>query len=249
MIRYRHCLVTLILFGSMFSTANAQEVDLSDDGGFLQILGAIAGKINFGIGIPTTASKSDPTKVGDVVGRDLAVWGAGMLGHLGVYDGNSVVQAGPNGTPNTIHYESLQDFKNATSYWGKASANIPEYYFVTNCFTYTCIYTANGSENTKVQSRSAIAKRAYQIYLIGADYTVFDSYVEAEPAAYLYPASRGRYRCDSFVASVLFASIVSKAGYGVNNDSSISLWVQRAKQLINMPKTPTTVFDTVNGFQ
>lgn len=248
MINQRSRLASIFLFACVLSTANAQEADASDDGGFLQILGAIASQINFGIGIPTTASKSDPTKVGDVVGRDLAMWGAGMLGHLGVYDGNSIVQAGPNGTSNTIHYESLQDFKNATSYWGTATANIPGSYVVTKCFTYDCSPN-NNSQYSQVSPRSAIAKRAYQIYLIGADYTMFDSYVEAIPAekSFPYPAQRGRYRCDTFVTSLLYAS--RDSDFLFYTDASVNLWIDRTNQLRNMSRTPTIVFDTINGFK
>jgi hypothetical protein len=48
----------------------------------------------------------------------------------------------------------------------------------------------------------AIASRANQIYLIGADYTLSAFYTIAEPTFPDRLATRGTYRCDTFVVDV-----------------------------------------------
>lgn len=201
---------------------------------------------SIGADIPTT----DPKYAGDVVGRDLDVKGFGWLGHLGIWDGTRVVEAGPdNGNGNAIHLTSLNDFKKTSPYWGTASANIPNY-TVLACFEARCTnYSVQPwGQVQKTTSRLAIAKRAYQSYLIGADYTVFPDYTPTDPGDYFHPAKRGVYRCDTFVLDTLDITI--------NNlnflfDVPINLtWRSKLMSLFypGTPITPTILFNKLKTF-
>lgn len=202
----------------------------------------------------------DPTQTGDVVGRDLDAGVLGPLGHLGIWDGSVVFQSGPSSTGQVIHFEPFADFKLKTIYWGAAKPIIPSYY-ITDCYRTYCGYdlTGIGTEvrnGVSVQvdyretttTRLATAKRAYQIYLLGADYTVSTSYLEAKPAMYgsygvQIPAQRGRYRCDMFVLNVLKASVLT----GTFN-SDANRWANQIKALDNTSATPKSMYDALKVF-
>lgn len=141
-----------------------------------------------------------PTKSGDVVGRDLAVTGLGWLGHIGLYDGDQIFEAfNPSHSgENAIRIVSLADFRSASSYWGKVSPAIPNGILVPACYEYYC-HTSNV---TQYQVRTGIARRARQVYLIGADYTTTTYVRVAAYADQNRRAVRGQYRCDTFVESI-----------------------------------------------
>lgn len=196
----------------------------------------------------------DPVYVGDVVGRDLNYPALGWLGHLGIWDGGNVVEV-VSGNANAIRFTSLSAFKSTTTYWGAASANIP-YYKVYGCYALDCYadwYLAPVGTTEIVASRYAIAKRAYQAYLIGADYTISDYYIYASPAyyAYLYPPRRGLYRCDTFVIDMLMASAYPIDGYW-SNENYLSIdqtWKSRVYSLLFNTPSPRWVFDTLKTFK
>lgn len=75
---------------------------------------------------------SDPRSTGDVVGRDLNVWGAGGLGHVGIWDGSRVLEV-LDKSP-VIQKNSLSNFKNeSSSYWGaKYGKGYSHYRIVSN---------------------------------------------------------------------------------------------------------------------
>ena len=72
------------------------------------------------LSLPILASAAgNPVKVGDVLGRDLSVFGFGSLGHVGLLAGsNNVVQV-MKATPyvNVVQYVSVAGFK-VDTYWG-----------------------------------------------------------------------------------------------------------------------------------
>jgi hypothetical protein len=88
----------------------------------------------------------------------------------------------------------------------------------------------------------ALAGRANQIYLIGADYTLDFYSTIALPSYPGQPAVRGRYRCDTFVMDV-FAST-----QGWNMYHAIpALWQTRMTNLMNGTKTPSNVWNALKN--
>jgi hypothetical protein len=194
--------------------------------------------------IGTEPSPNDPTLVGDVVGRDLAVTGAGPLGHLGLWDGQQVVEA-TGGLNNAIRFVTLNTFKNQVApeaYWGKASPNIPAGTIARNCYSTYC--HSNGIHHLEVESRDAITRRAYQQYLLGADYTLSTSYKAGLFATQVLPASRGLFRCDTFMISLLAISTEWKD----HPTPAQLLWTRRHNTLYEGMVTPTAVFNKLKTF-
>lgn len=195
---------------------------------------------------------SDPTNIGDVVGRDLAFTGAGFLGHLGIFDGSQIVQVGPPVSGNNaVHYESLQQFKNTLTttgsiaqYWGTAHTPIADG-SIFACWQTTCIGTTKAETTT---ARVAVAKRARQIYLIGADYTSTAYTVWAAPGGGSVPPRRGSYRCDTFVSSALYPS----GNYGTNTTvytQQQRTWADRAYDLMTGATTPSYIFNKIKDYK
>lgn len=149
-------------------------------------------------------------------------------------DGSRVIEAlGPN-RPNALAISSLESFKSAagsSGYWGVASPNVP-YYTYAGCFSTYCL---SNTPLETVTSRYALARRAYQAYLIGADYTLSTFYTSAEPsytAGYL--PRRGIYRCDTFVFDV----------YDSVSYFSTAVWKSKLNELRNMSyPTPLKAFN------
>ena len=194
---------------------------------------------------------SDPALAGDVVGRDLNYPLLGWFGHLGLWDGARVVEV-VSGTANAIRLTTLSTFKSTSTYWGTASANIPNYY-VYGCFSALCQnwWLAPEGQVEMVRTRFAIAKRAYQAYLIGADYTVTAQYVRARPGDGYYPAIRGSYRCDTFVLDMLYASIEGGyyGSYWDNYRANVDpTWEQRWNAL-SWTIAPRAIFDKLATYQ
>jgi hypothetical protein len=152
-------------------------------------------------------SRPDPTLIGDVVGRELGQPITALLGHVGMWDGENVVEA--LSTPdNAVNYNTLANFKSQTVYWGSVSPNIPNY-TVYNCFDKYCanVLTAPNGPIQSVSTRVALAKFAKQQYIIGADYTTSRDYSAASPADTMLKARRGLYRCDTFVLGIYNSTI------------------------------------------
>jgi hypothetical protein len=192
----------------------------------------------------------DPTKVGDVAGRDMAYPGLGILGHVGVWDGKEIFQATlPQSGNNAISFIDLFNFKHqrdATgmlgAYWGTASFRIPSgtiYY--TGCWDPVCP-TYGSVENA--DARYSIALRVMQIYRIGADYTFGATYKRALSTWGSVPGQRGIYRCDTFVLDAIYQSTFY---HYPNTDQQ--LWVNRWNQLKSAPFSPRTLFNTLKSYQ
>lgn len=62
------------------------------------------------------AFAGNPSKAGDITGRSLAVTGLGSIGHIGTWNGSQVVEV-LNESP-VIQYNTLNNFKGRSSYWG-----------------------------------------------------------------------------------------------------------------------------------
>lgn len=194
----------------------------------------------WGIG-PDAGNGVNPSQSGDVVGRDLDYPVIGLFGHVGIWDGGVVYEA-ISGPANAIRYVSLSSFANTSPYWGTAAANIPAY-SVYACFEPRCTnfdMKPNGQKEV-VGTRVAIAKRMYQVMLIGADYTLTAYATPADPGGYFQPARRGIYRCDSFVIDVL--------GITVENQNSEATWRSRYVDLRDGGRLPRIIFNKLLTYQ
>ncbi|NHZ78458.1 hypothetical protein F2P44_04040 [Massilia sp. CCM 8695] len=178
----------------------------------------------------------DPTQAGDIVGRDLDVPGAGFAGHIGLWDGTQVYEAMGGQPQNAIRTSSLNEFKSASKYWGKTSPKIPAGLQENRCYLAYC--TNQGYDHRVFESRVAIAQRAAQIRALGADYTLGRFATRATWASETQRATRGTYRCDTFVLDLLIAST---AHQNANNEQA--QWSNYVWNLWNGPKLPLTVFD------
>lgn len=146
-----------------------------------------------------------------------------------------------SGSTNAVRYVSWQAFKTASTPWATARPNVPNH-LIYYCFTAFCQYY-NGSNFTNgISARMAIAGRANQIYLVGADYTLAGTYTIAEAAYPDRPATRGTYRCDTFIVDV-FAST-----QGWNMYHTIpATWQTRMTDLMNGPKTPSYIWNALKN--
>lgn len=194
----------------------------------------------------------DPQKVGDVLGRDLAFTGAGYAGHLGIWDGGQVFEAGPpkSGTNNAINITNLFDFKHTrngsgyAAYWGIASFKIPNGTMtMTACWDPVCPST---TRTVSAEARYSVALRVMQIYRIGADYTALGEHRRAISQWGSSPMQRGIYRCDTFVVDALYQSTFFPA---TGRTSDQQQWVNRFTTLSNGAKTPGIVYETLKTYQ
>jgi hypothetical protein len=179
-----------------------------------------------------------PSNVGDVPARDLNVPGLGWIGHVGVWTGSKIAEV-VSGQTNAVRYVTWDSFRTTSNVWATARPNVPSY-LVYYCFSTSCAYYNGTNYTTGIQSRMALASRANQAYLIGADYTTrADYYVPAKPSYPYEPAVRGVYRCDSFVVDVFWSIIGSNMNHPVP-----SAWNSRIDYLHwYAPYTPTSVWN------
>lgn len=187
-----------------------------------------------------TDTEKDPKHVGDIVGRDLDIPGLGWAGHIGLWDGKQVIEA-VNGLSNAIRFQSINQFKSASPYWGYAAPNIPDEPISTACFQPYC---NNNSDFESLKARAAIAKFAVQNYLIGADYTISAAYTPAKYGDRKYSPQRGKYRCDTFVLWVYLS-----ASFYVKPNNGTKLWDNRVNELLNMVRTPLNIFNKLRTYQ
>lgn len=135
-----------------------------------------------------------PTTPGTVVGRDLAVGDklaelrAGIVGHIGIWDGRKVIEMLNEGGSNKVKISTWEDFISRTSVWPKAVPKFPSSgrpfqpssYEIKGCFAVQCLAPGSEPPNelvpdggyTTFDPRAAIVARANQIYLIGSKYTL-----------------------------------------------------------------------------
>lgn len=143
-----------------------------------------------------------PSSSGEVVGRDLNIKGVGWVGHVGFFDGSNIIEAVvPQSGANAIRVVTVNEFMSESPYWGKAAAKFPNALMVKSCFKDFC--SASGVHYEQTTTKVAMARRALQILLLGADYTLSAAPTRALYANEYYRAQRGKYRCDTFVADVM----------------------------------------------
>lgn len=169
-------------------------------------------------------STPPPANFGDIVGRDLDVSGLGYVGHIGVWDGEMVVEAiGFKDARNTIKRTPWSAYNSNPTKWQTISPvtiNVRHKY----CHAKECLLTEleNGDLVTMTGSthgvREMAAKSAYVKFLIGAEYTAtaqssaakqgyryysirhcFPFGSSCQPRQIKSKPTRGIYRCDTFV--------------------------------------------------
>lgn len=144
-----------------------------------------------------------PQQSGDIVGRDLNMPGLGAFGHLGFWDGSQVIEVLNEGG-NAVKKNSFDNFASRTNTWPSIHPNIPPF-TIKSCYLSTCSWQINANDRGILSTRIAMAARAYQIYLTGADYTLSSYPTYAIPNLFdtkdriTTPSVRGKYRCDTFV--------------------------------------------------
>lgn len=146
-----------------------------------------------------------PANPGDVVARDLDSPVFSDLGHIGVWDGTYVIEmlnGGING--NYVNLNSWEDFKLRQKTWDSIRVNYSNSHTIRSCWDRVCDFLPSNG-HISLTARQAVAARAFQVFLIGADYTRTALVVVAEPemtekpTSYRRPSVRGMYRCDTFV--------------------------------------------------
>ncbi|SEL55165.1 hypothetical protein [Acinetobacter sp. DSM 11652] len=137
-----------------------------------------------------TLAAGNPTRVGDVLGRDLNVPIVGALGHTGVYvSSNNIVQVmNKTAYVDVIEYVSLSGFK-TTKYWGaKAKTS----------FGYKSPYSSAANQITAVSNQQR-PHVAYTLYSATPNPAVqVCSQYNSNGACSKYTWQKGTFRCDSF---------------------------------------------------
>ena len=210
-----------------------------------------------------------PRNPGDVVARDLAVTGLGNFGHVGLFDGRKVLQA-MGGDTTVIQAVDYYNFwtKDPVN-WPTVFTNIPSH-TVTSCYGASCAIIDppyGQSDLSTFYANVAIAQRARQIYLIGADYTL-TAFVRVAQPTYMddrrsmlgQPAVRGMYRCDTYLMD---AFVVSDDQIGYEFDQLTGQyalftrvtsgesadWHLKINMMVNVtPWYPNTFYSKVRGF-
>lgn len=187
---------------------------------------------------------ANPTKKGDVIGRDLNVPGVSWVGHIALWDGSRVIEV-LNQSGNAVHFNSIDTFKNTSPYWGVASPNIAPGWQKSWCYEAFC----NGDATRIIlQSRDAVGRGAYQAYLIGASYTLSENFKTVIPATTYEPAQRGIYRCDTFVIDMFWYSYNYESLDAVYLTQDQRRWVSQIKAIAGTYatySTPKATFDSL----
>lgn len=210
-----------------------------------------------------------PAALATVVGRDLNVPTLGPIGHIGVWDGEYVIEALNEGGTNKIKRSGWSDFiTRNTNLWNKANPSTPTQGFTINgCFYSACIDPTNkpssqlvfGYNKSDQLPKTAIAKRAYAIYLISGSYTLGAFPTQATPGKTWWtydfcnpfssssncPLQRsvnplpGIYRCDTLILDVYAISalpawgLAIEAKYPDSPGKEYTRWHKRMNTLVN----------------
>lgn len=155
-----------------------------------------------------------PRNMGDIVGRDLdsKIEIAAKFGHIGIWDGSMVVEVLSDAGVNKVFRNNWDDFKSRTKPWDTAYPRYPDMK-ITTCWDKRCDIHPNRPGQEKVSAPHAVVKRATQVYMIGADYSILLKFTAAEPELYDFTnpewkreAVRGVYRSDVFVYDAFLAT-------------------------------------------
>ncbi len=199
-----------------------------------------------------------PRLSGDVVGRDLQIPGISWAGHIGLYDGSKVIEVLSEGV-SVIQTNSWENFKSRSPTWNTIYTKFADNHMVRSCWTGSC-YSDNSTEDVSLAARYAVIARAYQVLLIGVDYTITTMAKMATPESrslsYPYtvrPAQRGVYRCDTFVIDTFYATTELRNRKQFPQRQVSSIPASWASKIANLDATlslvlPLTVFKKIRDF-
>lgn len=197
--------------------------------------------------------KPEPRQAGDVVGRELASIIAAP-GHVGFYDGTGIYQV-MNEKP-VVQKVSIEKFKapvaaqGPNAYWGAGYPNIPSFY-VKGCFEVDC----SNKPEIVVDSRTGMSLRAFQIWQLGAEYTISTTGTPAFPKNSTTPAKRGVYRCDTFVIDIykIFGTRITDSRgapiQATHPDSPVERWINFRTFILTDNLIPTVVFQKLKAYK
>lgn len=209
------------------------------------------GQALWNIGQDPDLIKPEPRQAGDVVGRTLASFPA-FPGHVGFFDGGNIYQV--MNEPQVVQYVTVANFKatvayqGPTGYWGAGYPNIPNYY-VKGCFEAVCYNTGQ-----VWSSRSAMVMRAYQIWQLGAKYTLAFTATPALPRTTSTGAQQGSYRCDTYVLDIY--SIYNAGGQTdvkgnpiqVNYNAAYDRWIFFVNYTLRQTVVPAVLFQLAKTY-
>ncbi|BCN40573.1 hypothetical protein ALDI51_38920 [Alicycliphilus denitrificans] len=202
-----------------------------------------------------------PSNLGDIVGRDLQYeWGGPLnyFGHIGIWDGGNVIEAtGASNSDDTLKITSWATFSSAPALWPTVVPVLSDY---AQNYCREIICNVNGLSAVSpwilpIQThvgglRELAAKRAYLSYLIGASYTRLATFTptkqgtkryqvelcspfasQCNPPLVTVKASRGTYRCETFVMHSWAATSIHseyafhhQSLYGFENPKKAEKW-------------------------
>jgi len=125
----------------------------------------------------------NPKATGDILGRDLNIYGLGWLGHVGIWDGRRVLEVLNKNI--VIQKNSLSSFKKASSYWGTRYGRGSRHYKVIRAgwrqryYSPTYVFSATWREGKYV--RRWVWDRRYRRWRLK------------------WVKQSAKFRCDSFV--------------------------------------------------
>lgn len=191
-------------------------------------------------------------RVGDVLGRDLAVPFLGWIGHVGLWEGDAVAEAMP-GQPvhQAIRLSALENFNQVSASWGTAAISLSDY---TVMYPWNCIesWCSLYSPRLRLSNREAIKQRIHQIIKIGADYSdtaVYERMVHAEPGSEYGPRRRGLYRCDTFVWDAIMGGAFATDYSDAPKRKWIDLLFDLRYGTSNPERTPRSLFNAIRAFR
>lgn len=199
-----------------------------------------------------------PRAPGDVVGRELAQTGLGWTGHIGIWDGSQIIEMLNEGSGNRVFANTWENFKSRDAVtWNTAYPNFPGH-TIKSCWIASCDINSNRPDQQQVAAQQAVVRRAFQVYLIGSDYTLTSLYTNAEPSMTDYtspgwrrPAIRGQYRCDTFVYDAFRASTdILLSGVFPYRDvyNQPSSWRDKVSSLTSGVILPSNILEKIRGF-
>lgn len=170
-----------------------------------------------------TASKfgKDPADQADIVGRDLHVPLANVLGHVGLWTGSMVIEA-LSQSP-AIVQNTLQDFKTRSPYWGAVYAQ--NWHWLPTVDLPTTIRPPYAY--LKFIAKEAAIQRAILVQSIGAKYTMSPypdiAWIQECNGQRCVGPKQGKYRCDTFVKDAYLAAGVERLKFSPTDTPSM-LW-------------------------
>ncbi len=150
--------------------------------------------------ITTPAFAGNPKATGDIVARDLQIYGLGWAGHVGMWTGSKVLEV--LNESRVIQQNSLSNFKNRSAYWGARYGKGNRPYKAVNfgwnqrhyspSYTTTAQYQIGGWVTKWVwdsRKRKWVKKRVKQTAVYRCDAFVYASYLHGDGTQLVWVAT------------------------------------------------------------